>query len=104
MTCLEQACVRCEVVYCRDDCFTNRQPRLPAQRPHVGAVEEDKRIVADPATFAAGELELGLYSQTLADPADGIDYFAILVGSKVEYRLCCKYGRGSMQPRRWGES
>src|SRR5438067_7753816 len=55
-----------------DDALFNRQPRLPAGRLDFFRVEEDERIVTDPAAVAAGVFEFRFQAERRADEADAV--------------------------------
>src|SRR5450755_3019312 len=80
----EQPRVRDEVFERADNAVANRELRRPAEAADAAAVEEDERAVADPSSFPARVRELRRNAEMLADPADGVVHFAVLVGPEVE--------------------
>src|SRR4051795_11251819 len=64
--------------------LANAELRPPAERPHLGGVEKDKRAVADPAALAARVAPLGRHAQVRADPAERFVHSAVLLGAQVE--------------------
>src|SRR5271154_3878499 len=53
-----------------NDTILHRAFWLPAKRVDTHRVEQDYRIVANPATFATGIGEVGVDAEPLANPAD----------------------------------
>src|SRR5580692_8786704 len=64
--------------------FLNCQSRLPAQRADARAVEQNKGTVANPAAFTAGIRKLGMQTEMLTNPADGVVHLAILVRPEIK--------------------
>src|SRR3984957_10217033 len=60
------------------------QSRPPPQRADPGAIQQDKRPIPNPASFASGVCKLRMQPQMFANPADRVVHFAILVGAEIE--------------------
>ena len=68
----------------RQDCLANGELWPPAQRPDFGAVQQNKRAVANPTTFAASVCDLRMKAEIAANPADRVLDFAVLICAEIE--------------------
>ena len=74
-----------DVFNCSQNRLLDAKSRPPPQSANPGAIEEDKRTIADPAAFASRIRELRIQPEMPANPTDGVIDFAILVRPKIEY-------------------
>ena len=63
---LEDPAIRVQPVEGADDALANGQLRLPSERANARGVEEDERVVADPAALAARIGQLGIDAEMAA--------------------------------------
>src|SRR4029453_12602124 len=66
-------------------------PGTPAERVDAGGIEEDERVVTDPAARTAGVVEPGIEAEIRRDPVDRVVHLAILVGAQVEHVHPCRW-------------
>src|SRR5579863_8816371 len=60
------------------------QSRPPPECANAGTIQQDKRAVADPPAFASRVRQLGMQSEMLANPPDGVIDLAVFVSPKIE--------------------
>ena len=66
-----------------NDGLLDRQFRAPTGGFHLVDVEEDERVVPNPAAVAAGILEARLHAQMVADAADRVVDLHVFIGAEV---------------------
>ena len=66
-----------------DDALLDGEGGVPAGGADFLGVEEDERIVADPAAAAAGVFEGGFQAKTFADVADGVVDLDVFIGAEI---------------------
>src|SRR5687767_1358382 len=72
-----------EVLERADDARANREPGPPADGANLRGIEEDERIVADPAALAARVVDGRRGPKVPGDPANRLVDVAVLVGAEI---------------------